>query len=354
MKKIVGILAAAAVAASAFAVDFSAGVRLEGSLFNYKDNTVSLFKEAHVNEFYHAPISFSISDDKAGGQLKLSNVKSGDVVDGKDVVKADAWSIWFKPVDILKITVGRWSTNLNQEHIDWCNSDSGIEKDGYALSLSTAGFSWDIFLASGNNNWFLAANTNGGDPTIAEFYTKVQYAADFGTVNAFFNGANNFKDFRFGAGFNFGSTLPVGLWINAIGTYAGNDFQRIRAEADVSTKFGSIGWELFLAGGYDMKAGTQNYNDTFTGVEGWHVGGTYYRADPAAFLGFFTKFSIPADALNFYVILKDGDVLAKDFSMTVKPGFTTNVGCCAIECAVDLTLSKTFAIDVPVNFKVNF
>ena len=351
MKKIVGILAAAAVlATSVFAADFSAGVRLEGSLFNYAGNTISLFKEAHVNEFYHAPISFAVSDDQAGGQLKLSNVK------GDNAVTADAWSIWFKPVDILKVTVGRWSTNLNQEHIAWCNTDSGIEKDGYALTLATAGFSWDIFLASGNDNWFFTNTSANGVTTtaISEFYTKVQYGADFGTVNAFLNAANNFKDFRFGAGFNFGNTLPVGLWINAIGTYAGNDFQRIRAEADVSTNFGSIGWELFLAGGYDMKAGTQNFNDTFTGVEGWHVGGTYYRAAPAAFLGFYTRFNIPADSLNFYVEIKDSDVLASSFSMTVKPGFTTNIGCCALEMAVEAGISNSFSINVPVNFKVMF
>jgi hypothetical protein len=103
-----------------------------------------------------------------------------------------------------------------------------------------------------------------------------------------------------------------------------------------------------------MKAGTQAYNNKFTGVEGWHIGGTYYRADPAAFLGFLTKFSIPADALNFYVEIKDGDVLAKDFTMNVKPGFTTNVGCCAVEMAVDVTIAEKFAIDVPVNFKVMF
>ena len=226
-------MAVAAVAASAFAADFSAGVRLEGSLFNYSKytkvndldvitNTISLFKEAHVNEFYQAPISFVISDDKAGGQLKLSNVK------GDKAVTADAWSIWFKPVDILKVTVGRWSTNLNQEHIGWCQSDSGIESDGYALTLSTAEFSWDILLASGNDNWFVQ-KADGSDVEISEFYTKVQYGADFGTVNAFLNAANGWKDFRFGAGFNFGSTLPVGLWINAIGIYGGDAFHRIRA-----------------------------------------------------------------------------------------------------------------------------
>ena len=362
MKKIVGIIAALAMATAVFAVDFSAGVRLEGSLFNYskyktvkdaagKDvdveaNTISLFKEAHVNEFYQAPISFAISDDVAGGQLKMSNVK------GDNVVTADAWSIWFKPADILKVTVGRWSTNLNQEHIAWCNSDSGIESDGYALTLATEGFSWDVFLASGNGNFFFTKE-DGADAAIKELYTKVQYGADFGTVNAFFNGANNLKDFRFGAGLNL-SGLPVGLWFNVIGTYAAEDFQRIRVEADVSTTFGSIGWELFLAGGYDMKAGTQNFNDTFKGVEGWHVGGTYYRAEPAAFCGFYTRFNIPGDGMNFYVEIKDGDVLAKDFSMTLKPGLTKNFGCCAFEMAVDATLSKKLVIDVPVNFKVSF
>jgi hypothetical protein len=332
-------------AGAVFAADFSAGVRLQGSLFNFgADKTVKLFEEHFENQFYHAPISFAFADDEAGGQLKMSAVTTKEVV-------ADAWSIWFKPADILKVTVGRWSTNLNQEHIGWCNTDSGIETDGYALTLATEGFSWDVFLASGNGNWFFT-KADGADAAIAELYTKVQYGADFGTVNAFFNGINSFKDFRFGAGINL-SGLPVGLWFNFIGSYVAENFQRIRAEADVTATFGSIGWELFLAGGYDMKAGAECCN-AFTGVEGWHVGGTYGRGEPAAFCGFYTRFNIPGDGMNFYVEIKDGDVLAKDFSMTLKPGLTKNFGCCAFEMAIDATLAKNVAIDVPVNFKVNF
>ncbi len=292
-------MAAAAMAASMFAVDFSAGVRLEGSLFKMDaDGNVSALTEKHVNEMYHAPISFAVSGDKAGGQLKLSD-KGGD-----DVV-SDAWSIWFKPMDALKVTVGRWSTNLNQEHIGWCNTDSGIEKDGYALSFGAGAFSADLFLASGNGNaWFSAPK--GGDAAVAETYAKVQFAADFGTVNAFVNGANNFKDLRFGAGVNVAG-LPVGLWTNVIGTYAGEDFQRIRVEADVSGNAGSVGYEVFVAGGYDMKAGTNAYNDTFTGVEGWHLGGTYYRADAAAFVGVLAKVSFPMGPLGGYVEINDND-----------------------------------------------
>lgn len=348
MKKIVGIVAAVAMAASVFAVDFSAGVRLEGSLLNYSNKTFSALKEQHVNEFYHVPISFAISGDQAGGALKLS-----DKGDDNKVVITDAWNIWIKPIDILKINIGRWSTNLNQEHIGWCNTDSGIEKDGYALSINSGAFGLDVFFASGNGNyWFSKAD--GADAAIAELYTKVQYAADFGTINAFLNAANNFKDYRFGAGYNFGSLLPVGLWINAIGIYAGNDFQRIRAEADVSTNFGSIGWELFVAGGYDVKASAPSFNNTFTGVEGWHVGGSYGRGEPAAFCGIYTKFSIPVDAFGVYVEIKDGDLLAKDFNMNVKPGFTYNLGACAINLGVSIDVKKDFGFDVPVEFKVSF
>ena len=345
MKKIVGIVAAVAMAASVFAVDFSAGVRLDGSLLNYSNSTFSALKERHDNEFYHAPIAFAVSGDQAGGALKLTDKAGNSVL-------SDAWNIWIKPVDLLKINVGRWSTNLNQEHIGWCNTDSGIEQDGIALSIASGAFSWDIFFASGNDNyWFVKGE---GDPAIKEFYTKLQYSAGFGTINGFFNAAEGFKDFRFGAGYNAGSLLPVGLWANVIGIYGADAFQRIRVEADVTATFGSIGWELFVAGGYDMKAGTEAFNKKFTGVEDWHIGGTGKRDAAAAFCGFYTKFTIPVDAFKVFVEVKDGDVLAKDFNCLVYPGFEYQLGACAIKTGVEITCAKAFAVNVPFEFKVNF
>jgi hypothetical protein len=345
MKKIIGIIGAALLASSIFAVDFSAGVRLQGSLFGYDDaKTVTVLEEHHENQFYQKPISFAISSDKAGGQLKLT-----DVTDNQ--VKTDAWSIWFKPVDALKITVGRWSTNLNQEHIGWCNTDSGVETDGYTLSLGLDSFSWDLFFESKNGKWI--EKKDGADATVGELYTKFQFGADFGTVNAFFNAANNFKDFRFGAGLNLAG-LPVGLWFNVIGTYAGEDFQRIRVEADVSGAIDSIGYEVFIAGGYDMKATAPSFNDTFTGVEGWHVGGSYGRADAAAFVGMYAKVSFPIGNLGGFVEIKDGDFLADNFSMQIYPGFTANVGGCEIKTGIDFQAQENIKINVPVEFAINF
>ena len=347
MKKIVGILSAAAVlAASVFAADVSAGVRLEGSLFNFDAATkkVTALSEKHNNEFYHAPISFAISDDKAGGQLKLTDKAGNDVL-------SDAWSIWIKPIDQLKVTVGRWSTNLNQEHIGWCNTDSGIESDGYALSLGIDAFSMDLFFASGNGNaWF--TKEDGVDPVLKELYLKVQYGADFGTINAMFNTINNFKDFRFGAGYN-AKGLPVGLWVNVIGTYAAEEFQRLRVEADVSGSIESIGYEVFLAGGYNFATNVGAMN-AFTGVEGWHKGGSYYLAEPAAFLGLMAKVNIPLDAIRAYVQIEAGDLIAKNFSMLIKPGMVTNIGACEFEAALAFTAQEKIVIDVPVSFKVSF
>ena len=345
MKKIVGIIGAILLASSIFAVDFSAGVRLQGSLFNYNDGAITLFEEHHENQFYHKPISFAISSDQAGGQLKLTDVK-------EDTVKSDAWSIWFKPADALKITVGRWSTNLNQEHIGWCNTDSGIESDGYALSLGLDGFSWDLFLASGNGNSFVS-KPKEGDAAVAELYTKFQFGADFGTVNAFFNAMNTFKDFRFGAGLNL-SGLPVGLWFNVIGNYAAESFQRIRVEADVSGSIDSIGYEVFVAGGYhmDTNAGAAN---AFTGVEGWHVGGTYGLAEKRAFLGLYAKLTFPIGDLNGFVEIKDADFLAGgDFSMNVYPGFTTNIGGCEIKTGANMQIQKNFTLDIPLEVAISF
>ena len=357
MKKIVGIIAAVAMAASVFAVDFSAGVRLQGSLFKYDADGVDdgdssktvpqivVLEEHMENQFYQKPISFAVSSDTAGGTLKLSSVKGG-----ADAVTTDAWSIWFKPVDALKITVGQWSTNLNQEHIGWCNTDSGVDTQGYALSLGLDSFSWDLFFEAKNGMWI--SQNKDADAVVGELYTKFQFGADFGTVNAMFNALNNFKDFRFGAGLNLGG-LPVGLWFNVIGTYAAEEFQRIRVEADVSGNIDSIGYEVFIAGGYNMGTNTGAMN-AFSGVEGWHVGGSYYLPKAAAFVGMYAKVSFPIGNLGGFVEIKDSNFLADDFNMTINPGFTANVGGCEIKAGINVTAKKDITIDVPVEFAINF
>jgi len=358
MKKIVGIIGAALLASSIFAVDFSAGVRLEGDLFNYsaskKDgSSISVLMEKHNNQFYHAPIAFAVSGDRAGGKLQITDKDDDKALTG-------AWSIWFKPLDMVKITVGGHDLALNQEHIGWCNSESHLETTGYALNLAIDAFSMDLILNSGNGNAFITANGEN-DPVVKELAAVFGYRADFGTINAFFDAAETFSNYRFALGYNAGSLLPVNLWVNVIGYAADKfkEFKAIRGEVDVSTNFGSIGWELFLAGGYNMKS-MKDFNGNFGGSESWHVG--WCDAAEKPFLGFYTKFNIPVNAFGFYVEIKDSNVLADNFAINIKPGFTTNVGACALGVAISADIStdakdanaNKVKIGVPVEFKVNF
>ncbi|MCR4954300.1 MAG: hypothetical protein K6A43_09520 [Treponema sp.] len=355
MKKIVGIIGAALLASSIFAVDFSAGVRLEGDLFNYsvskKDGSkISALMEKHVNEFYHAPLAFAISGDRAGGKLQITDK-------GDDKALTGAWSIWFKPLDMVKITVGAHDLALNQEHNDWCNSETHLETTGYALNLNVAGFTTDIILNNGNGNAFFTANGTA-DPTVKEIAAVFGYGADFGTINAFFDAADTFKAFRFAAGYN-AKGLPVNLFVNAIGYYAAEEFKAVRGEADVSTNFGSIGWELFLAGGYNLKS-MKDVNGNWGGSESWHIG--WCDTAEKAFLGFSTKFNIPVSGFGFYVYIKDSNVLADNFAIQIKPGFTKSIGACALELALQADIStdandsnaNKVTIGLPVNFKVSF
>ena len=358
MKKIVGIIGAALLASSIFAVDFSAGVRLEGDLFNYsvskKDGSaISALMEKHNNEFYHAPIAFSISGDRAGGTLKLTD-KAGD-----DVLSS-AWSIWFKPLDMLKITVGAHDFAINQEHIGWCNSETHLETTGFACNLAIDAFNMNLILNPGNGNAFMTAKGTA-DPEVAELAATFGYSADFGSVNAFFDAANTFNDYRFAAGYNAGGLLPVALWVNVIG-YAGDkfeEFKAIRGELDVAGTFGPVSNETFIAGGYNFKS-MADFNGNFGGSESWHVG--YIGAAEKAFVGFYTKFSMPVNGFGLYLEVKDSNVLADDFAINIKPGFTKSVGACAIDLGISADIStkkadanqNKVAIGVPVSFAVNF
>ena len=343
MKKIVGIFAAAAVlATSVFAADVSAGVRIEGSLFDYSKDSISALTINHNNQFYHAPIAFSISDDKAGGTLKLTDL---DGADSPDTVQSRCWSIWFKPDDILKITVGEWTGAMNQEHIDWCNTDSGIgAEDGtYTLSLTPAdGVSVDVTTVPG---WGKAWMSKAGDAdaAIAPLGLLFNYSADFGKISAVFEGKDNFKTLKFGAAYanNFSG---FDMFVNVLGFYANDNFAKVRAELWGQYSADALTFQAFIVGGYNLKGG---YDYSW-----WHVGKS---GAEGAFVGALLKLSYALDGATAYLYVKSVNFLADPFAIEIKPGVTTNVGLCAIECAADVNLNgSAVTFGIPVNFTVKF
>jgi hypothetical protein len=340
MKKIVGILAAAAVlATSVFAADVSAGVRLEGSLFNWDGKNVSALNLKHNNQYYHAPIAFSVSGDKAGGQLKLTDQARGNATatekaTGDAEVKSSAWQIWIKPVDMLKLTFGCYKNTLNQEQIGWWRSQSSIGDDGgskgnWVATLTPAdGVSIDLLAA----NEFGKAWFNGADNSLAEFGLIFKYSADFGTIGALFDANDTFKDLKFGASFA-GSADALSYFVNVLGFYK-TTFNKVRAELYAAYSQDGLGLKFFVPADINVN----NTNDVMAMLDI----GAVFRLDYAI------------DNGTLFVEIEDGDFLKNDFGMSIYPGIKTNVGACAIELGVKLGASSNFTVDVPVSFQVAF
>jgi hypothetical protein len=203
MKKIVGILAAAAlIATSVFAADVSAKVRIAGSIFEYDGSALSedneskwsptgsfkLLRAATQSQPYWTPyITLSTSTDEAGAEVKF--ITGGD---GTTDVSIDRSNVWFKPLDMLTIKAGFQGYNMHQEDIDYTNP-TGAETWGYALSYAQDAISANVFLITGNNGWFFQdskaayeSTKDGFGAYVNDLYVNAAYEADFGKITAMF------------------------------------------------------------------------------------------------------------------------------------------------------------------------
>ena len=363
MKKIVGILAAAAVATSVFAADVSAATKIKGTLFSYDaDKTITLFSEVNDSHDYANPnITFSISDDKAGATIKLTtDGNKGDSITDiySEIVAQTTQTIWFKPVDALKITVGNFDVALNKEQIDWTESVTGLGGNGFLVSVNVEGFGLDLGLSQADNgNWFEKADA-AEDPTIKAFFVKAGYSADFGNIGAYveFNRAGAerkvyawhddlfqgwllkkgaIKDLHFGAGYgnNFNG---INMFVNVAGFMA-DKFEWIRPELYAAGSVEDFGYAAFVA------------PVIFTNSD--------YDIDPACELT--VKLTYKIDSITPYVYFNDKDLLADDFVSTIKIGATGSVGAMGYNVWAQIDTGKGDANDkvafsVPFELTVSF
>lgn len=366
MKKIVGILGTVALLTSSiFAADVSAKVNLDGSLFNYnsESKTISALKLSEGKQNWNPIFQMSVNGDNAGASMSFYD-------SGADTeVKSVNYSVWFKPIDWLKVTVGGFSTNLNQETIDFCNTKTGIDSTGYALSLSFGGFSADAFFAPGWSGKNVLKNgdevisyedifsgnfdpskgvkteadekvffkkVGNADATFAEFYGKLAYAADFGTVNAYINtndGGKGNRDFGIGYANTFGS---VNFFTNVImWTPEFKEIKEFRAEVFAGTGIDSFGVKAFLYGGAAQNdKNKKEYDPNF---------------------GAIVKLTYGIGGYTPYIYLKDENFLADKFGMEAKIGCTGNLGIMSWDAGINMNFGeKNFTLDVPVNFSVSF
>ena len=353
MKKIIGILLAGALVTSAFAADVSAKVNLLGSLFNFSadGNKVGALAIAEGGQGWNPSFEMSVNGDVAGASMKFYDAGATKAVSNVN------YSIWFKPFDMLKVTVGNFSTNLNQETIDYSNTATGIDSNGIALSLNVSGFFADAFFAPGwsdaNFGWNRTNNakywfsTKEGDEKakIGELYLRAGYSADFGTISAYYNyvgeqaSQKDVMDFGIGYKNTFGS---VEMFVNAIAGMHDNKMGTIRGELFAKTNIDALGLAAFVVGGYAMDPVKELAKDKLANAD---------KAD-AAFVGATAKVTYNLGSVTPYLYLKGNNFLAEKFSMTIKPGITGKVGAMSWDLAVDFTAQEKIVIDVPVVFTV--
>ena len=230
MKKIVGILAAAAVlATSVFAADVSAKVKLDGKLINYdgtkeKDGFSAIMSQHNTDESWNPVINMSVSGDNYGASVGIyvgawDATKMGGWNHGYGL-GAREWNIWFKPIDVLKIQVGRINESANQESIDYDTRLWNYDTDwGYKLDFNFSGFEFNVGFHQGQGEYWFSQAANG-DAVIKGLSVFAGYSADFGRIIAFADFKNTFLDITAGLGYSntFGD---IRIFADAALLYAG-------------------------------------------------------------------------------------------------------------------------------------
>lgn len=350
MKKIVGILAAAAVlATSVFAADVSAATKIKGPLFNYDGakETMSLFSEVNDSHDYANPnFTFSISDDKAGATLKITT-------DGTNLNAAQTTqTIWFKPIDALKFTIGNYDIALNKEQIDWTESITGLGGNGYLVSVNVSGFGLDLGFE--NNNSFWMTKGKEGDPALKQFFVKAGYGADFGNIGAFVemnriakkwtyhdafvtDGTTAFdqkdgsiKNMMFGAGYS-NNFNGINMFVNVVG-YMGKSFDWVRPEVYVAGKVNAFGFALFAA------------PIIFTNAD--------LKKDAECEV--VAKLTYALDGVTPYLYFKDNNLMAKTFTSTIKLGATGSCGLMGWNIWAQIDTAEKVNFSVPFELTVSF
>ena len=235
MKKIVMGLAAVAMAASMFATDFTGGLKLTGDLFNYNTDSgkmTVLSAISNANDGTKAEATLSLSSEKVGASIKIA----ADMTSGKEHLVLSGNSLWFKPIDALKLSLN--GNSLSMKVNDNFEVASG---DGYGVEYTVG----DVVLSSTLKTPFIEKANKDADAVINNIGLKAVYDnADAGKVTAIAvfgpAGVKNFKEIDLGL--NYAKDFD-GTKVDAMGLIWLNDgYAKSAAYVDVSGTAGDVAW----------------------------------------------------------------------------------------------------------------
>ena len=376
MKKIVGILSAAAVlATSVFALDISAMIQLDGSIATFGKDTVKVLE---LNPWDPQGTSdyvwrFDVAGDQAGATVyNYSKTKSEDGFDNHiDFENVAEWSIWLKPIDMLKVTVGNIYFGTQSPRFGWWaktveNANYGFQCDldfGPLQITAGLGTAYAPYHGAKGSYWF--DKDYIGLRKVGEFWVGGSYNVD-------------------GIG-TFGASVNRGAQVNPHGFAQTAAWQATPLAIDVyyaNMPWGETSWFADFALVFKEK-NQWGWEDEHFGLELDRLTGqlyfefhldalTLYVVDVLEINldsdlvdagsvkvfkdGFELKAQYALDSFIPYVQLNGYDIM--DSALGVRLGVGFDVGACNIDLAVqtDLGWADDFGVTVgvPIEFTLNF
>ena len=312
MKKIVGIIAALAMAGAVFAVDVATMIHGWTDLLSM-DLATDGAKPSFLGvrdpfdrqyAWYSTGIKFSVAADKCGGSFEVNHRDA-------EVMSVNAY---VQPTDAVKIAVGKIGLASNAETIDYTKLrafDDG--KEGWAIDLTPVdGLTINTMLVTGAaRGWGWAFWGQNGK--IGETGIKIGYSADFGSVFALVDYADPVTDISAGYSGNFGG----------IGIFA--DFAYTMKE-----NANELGVDLFVDG----------HADAF----GYKVYVKFERGLDSEVNQLCAKFrgSFALDFGNAYLRVVTVNALADEFPIQVQPGLEFNIGAASLDVGFQFDMNSDF------------
>jgi len=369
MKKIVMGIAAIAMAASIFAVDFAGRVYMTGDVISGSSadgSSVEILKlKSSDQKDADALVVSGNIDDKAGAQFQFwYNYAAGD-----KTPKLRNTNLWFKPIDQLKVTIGDVSVTTITETLHYwkdptgdsiADSRSWAGKYSSYATVEGAGVALDITPIDGL--WIGAGVAAGTDTAFVTIPSEGDAAI---------------KAYGLGVKYDLAGATDLPIVIAASWRDEGTDARKILA---IGGTYGA----RYAEGFYAMVNARLNINDGLKGIaidNHFRFASGAFEAqlrapviirlagtdDDPSYLEFSGKVSYALDGFTPYLLFGSdinnaGEIafnnFGDDFTLTIKPGVTCNVGACALDVAAKIDISsgseKTIAWSVPFEASVAF
>ncbi len=332
-------MAVAAMATSMFAADVAAQLKLGTNL--YADKAVFTKPTSAGWDDNNTFMKMSVAGDQAGAEIHLS----------KEDVSLYGLSLWFKPIDAIKVTVGNntsstfvkgtfawWAPTAKLENV------TGIKVNGTIGDLGPEA----LYAAESKPEEpkalsFLDFNKTGYD-VVGNFWVQGTYnLGSAGAVQAYVTKGAVLNAYGVG-GWGHTAGLAIGL------AYDHMPWQQTGFYADALVNFNESGDSLE----FDEVVGQLGGQFCKDGLALRLV--NCFAYDSKFAYGFVAKASYAINAYTPYVQLLGNSILDK--SLGAEVGVDFNVGSCAINAAfkttIDFTGASAFEFAIPVSFTVAF